>query len=93
MNQKIKKQLLQPVIKQNAESDFSARIEVLEEEIMGLRTLIEKEAHSASNIQKPMGSAGFEPATSAMSRRGHNRSSRTYDFLSGICYLNATTAY
>ena len=40
-----KEKVIQPVIKQNAESDFSARIEVLEEEIRELRTLIEKEAH------------------------------------------------
>jgi hypothetical protein len=47
--------VIQPVIKQNAESDFSARIEVLEEEIRDLRTLIEKEAYLTSNIQKTNG--------------------------------------
>jgi len=44
--------VIQPVIKQNAESDFSARFAVLEEEIRELRTLIEKEAHFSDNIQK-----------------------------------------
>jgi hypothetical protein len=47
-----KEQVIQPVIKQNAESDFSARFAVLEEEIRELRTLIEKEAHFSANIQK-----------------------------------------
>ena len=47
--------VIQPVIKQNAESDFSARIEVLEEEIRQLRTLIEKEARLTSNIKKTDG--------------------------------------
>ena len=47
-----KETVIQPVIKQNAGSDFSARIEVLEEEIRDLRTLIEKEAHFSNNIQK-----------------------------------------
>jgi hypothetical protein len=50
-----KRTVIQPVIKQNAESDFSARIEVLEEEIRQLRTLIEKEARLTSYIQKKDG--------------------------------------
>ena len=47
--------VIQPVIKQNVESDFSTRIAVLEEEIKELRTLIEKEAHFSANIQKTDG--------------------------------------
>ena len=50
-----KETVIQPVIKQNAGSDFSARIEVLEEEIRQLRTLIEKEARLTSNITKTDG--------------------------------------
>ena len=50
-----KETVIQPVIKRNAESDFSARIAVLEEEIRELRTLIEKEAHFYANIQKTDG--------------------------------------
>ena len=44
--------VIKPVIKQNAESDFSARISVLEEETRELRTLIEKETHFFTYIQK-----------------------------------------
>ena len=47
-----KEKVIQPVIKQNVESDFSARIEVLEEENRALRTLIEKETHFFTYIQK-----------------------------------------
>ena len=47
--------VIQPVIKQNAESDFSARISVLEEETRELKTLIEKEAHSSTKKQKTDG--------------------------------------
>jgi hypothetical protein len=47
--------VIQPVIKQNVESDCSARIAVLEEETRDLRTLIEKEAHLTSYIQKTDG--------------------------------------
>jgi hypothetical protein len=54
MRQKIKR-VIQPVIKQNAESDLAARISVLEEEITELRTLIKKEAHFSTNIQKTDG--------------------------------------
>ena len=50
-----KDRVIQPVIKQNAESDFSARIVVLEEEIKELRTLIEKEAHLFPKIKKTDG--------------------------------------
>ena len=50
-----KETVIQPVIKRNPESDFSARIAVLEEEIRELRTLIEKEAHFYANIQKTDG--------------------------------------
>ena|SRR5665647_586754 len=50
-----KEKVIQPVIKRNPESDFSARIAVLEEEIRELRTLIEKEAHFYANIQKTDG--------------------------------------
>ena len=50
-----KDRVIQPVIKQNVESDFSARFAVLEEEIRELRTLIEKEAHLTPYIKKPMG--------------------------------------
>jgi hypothetical protein len=50
-----KEKVIQPVIKQNAESDFSARIAVLEEEIRDLRTLIEKEAHFVDDKQKSDG--------------------------------------
>ena len=50
-----KETVIQPVIKQNAESDFSARISVLEEETRELRTLTEKEAHFSTNIQKTDG--------------------------------------
>ncbi len=52
-----KEKVIQPVIKQNAESDFSARISVLEEETRELRTLIEKEAHFFTYIQKSDGLA------------------------------------
>ena len=47
--------VIQPVIKPNGESDFSARIAALEEEIRQLRTLIEKEARLTSNIKKTDG--------------------------------------
>ena len=50
-----KKKIMQPVIKRIVESDFTARIEVLEEEIKKLRTLIEKEAHLTPNIQQTNG--------------------------------------
>jgi hypothetical protein len=50
-----KEKVIQPVIKRNAESDFSARIEILEEEIRELRTLIEKEVHFSNNIQNKSG--------------------------------------
>ncbi len=47
-----KEKVIQPIIKQNAESDFSARISVLEEETKELRTLIEKESFHDSFIAK-----------------------------------------
>ena len=50
-----KEKIIQPVIKQNVESDFSDRFAVLEEEMRELRTLIEKEAHLTPNIQKTNG--------------------------------------
>jgi hypothetical protein len=50
-----KENVIQPAIKRNVESDFSARLAVLEEEIRELRTLIEKEAHFYANIQKTDG--------------------------------------
>jgi hypothetical protein len=50
-----KEKVIQPVIKQNAESDFSARFDVLEEEMGDLRTLVKKEAHFSTNIQKTNG--------------------------------------
>jgi len=50
-----KENAIQPVIKQNVESDFSHRFAVLEEEIRQLRTLIEKEAHFSPNVQKTDG--------------------------------------
>jgi hypothetical protein len=53
--EKIIQPVTRPVIKRIVESDFTARIEVLEEEIKDLRTLIEKEAHVTPNIQKTNG--------------------------------------
>jgi len=47
-----KETCIQPVIKQNAESDFSAQISALEEEARELRTLIKKEAYFSTNINK-----------------------------------------
>jgi hypothetical protein len=56
--------VIQPVIKRIVKSDFSARIEVLEDGIRELRTLIKKEAHLTPNIQKNQWARGDSNARS-----------------------------
>ena len=50
-----KEKVIKPIIKQNAESDFSTRISVLEQDTKELRTLIEKEAPVVTDLQKTDG--------------------------------------
>jgi hypothetical protein len=47
-----KEKVIKPIIKQNTESEFSARISVLEQETKELRALIEKEAPVVTDTQK-----------------------------------------
>jgi len=59
------------VLKPINDSDTEARLSALESEIDKLRSMFFLNERDCSNqIKNPMGSAGFEPATSAMSRLG-----------------------
>ena len=72
-----KLEVIQPqpkVIQLNNEKSVEERLLGLESEINELKSLLLlNECESQDQIENRMGSAGFEPATSAMSRRRHNQ--------------------